>query len=294
MKNIIISTILVFLFAACTSNSKKADSKLYKKGATQIATIYPNVQSIYELNYNNHNQITKITDTDVNIDLKYNYNKKGLIDKTTYYDNGVLFKYKTYKWFTDSLLISGFEITENATIENQREICFYNKSNEMIGVEQYEKDSVGEWHKIGSRYEFIWENGNMINIKCFIPSESIIQDSLIVDFETDKKGFGELDDLSNKINNIRYDLFYESTYTYDDKNNPYNDISISRIIFPNQHNISTNNPISIEKKYTGGDVINFTLEYEFNENNYPIMTNILVKSNMEGLEKVSFTREFKY
>ncbi len=294
MKKTLFPIILLVIFSACSLNSKTAENSKFEKGVIKIRTEYPNSTSGFDLTYDSQNQVIKITDSIDNSYINCEYNKDGLPIKFKVFFNGVLSNYKVINWFTDSLHVDKFIIVDDEAIENCRETYFYNENKHLEKIIRYKKDSLGNWQKRGSKYEFKWENGNMTQIKCFVVADFANNDSLLLASETEDDNLFNLDEISDEIIKNGYTLFYVSTYTYDNKNNPYYNTSISQLILPNESNISANNPIAIEKKYTGGEVINFKLKYEYNESNYPTMTFISVTSNIEIIKKVEYTRSFGY
>ncbi len=295
MKNFIFFTIILAIVSSCSLNAKKADNNKLKKGVVKSRTVYDNSFYGFDLVYNEQNQISKIVDSSDNSYINCAYNEEGLPIKFEYYFDGVLSNHKDIDWFaTDSLYITKYNILGDKVIENYRETYYYNKDKQLAKIVRFKKDSLGTWQKRGSMYEFNWENGNMVKIECYVPVDYSTNDTIITNNEIKHGHFFDLDEISNDIIESGYSLFYESAYTYDNKNNPYNNTSVSMLILPNESNISVNNPVKIEKRYADGEVINFELKYEYNEDNYPTMTYISVTSNIEMLNKVEYTRHFVY
>jgi len=298
MRNLFIPIVVSLIIVACSTNSSKEQKKTFIKTVSEIKTIYPNVSNANKVIYNNDSIITKIIRTvndynDYIINIKYN--KLNQISKLDIYFDSTLYVFKELKWFTDSLHIIKYEITDNDTVKESKETYIYNLNGEITEIIRYKEDSLGNWKRKGSKYEFIWENHNMINAKCYIPIENNNTDPINPDKEINKdEHMFELDNISNNLIKNGYKLYYESTYKYDNKNNPYNKISISSIILPNKTNISNNNPIKIEKKYVSGEVIKFTFDYKYNKNNYPTITNTKVTSNIDGYKEINYKKVFKY
>lgn len=297
MKKLILPITILFVFFACSSNSEKKETNAFKKGAIEVITSFPNIIKSIKLTYGKHNLITN-ADRKVN---NYNeaqvickYNNLDVPSKFEFYFDNSLSHYKIVNCFTDSLHFTKFTILDKDTTENYRETYVYNQHKEMTNIIRYRKDSLGLWQKRGSKYDFEWENGNMVLIKCYVPVEYTTYDSIVPENEIDNKSLFELEELTNEIIKTGYTLYYKSKYTYDNKNNPFKNLSLSQFILPNELNISTNNPIAIKKTYSEGEEINFLLDYEYNDLGYPIMTDINVTSNIEGIEKAHYTREFKY
>lgn len=296
MRNLFLYAIVLILASACSSNSEKSDNNVYKKHISSIVTVFPNITNDVGILYDEHNYINQIVlggDIDEAV-IKIEYSALGLISKLDYFFDKALFSYKTIEWFTDSLHITKTTVSDSNDVASFRETYFYNDNKEMVGIDRYVEDSLGNWEKRGSKYEFEWNNGNMVKILCFIANEHEVDDSVIVSNNIDDANMFELDNVSNMVIHNGYTLYYESTYTYDDKNNPYENTSISQIILPNEGNISANNPVTIEKRYSEQEVINFRFNYVYNEEGYPTKSIVDVTSNIEGLEKTQYTRAFKY
>lgn len=291
MKNILTVIIVVAIFTACSSNTKKTDAKSFEKGITEILTTYPNNTDKLEIKYDEWNRIQTILNGDKSITIEYNKNDDP-IKLMSYYNNELEFS-ETIESYTDSLHIIKSEIEDNKPTQTYKETYIYNDDKEMTGIFRYKKDSMGNWKKRGSKYEFYWKDGNLMTVKNFIPAEITISDS-IRNYETENHSILELDEISDQLIEDGYTLFYESTYTYDNKKNPYVNTSISQLILPNLSNISKNNPIRIEKIYPSGETILQNFSNTYNENDFLISSLIKVTMPLEDSEYFEITREFKY
>lgn len=297
MKNLFILAVVLFLFAGCYSNSTKVNTKAFDKGVVLITTTFPNITSSTAVIYDGINQIKAINldEDDEGFEIRIEYNKQGLPFKINHFYGDSIVSFKTIEWYKDSLQITKTIISGKEENSNFRETYFYNESKDIIKIVRYMKDDLGMWQKRGSKYEFEWDNGNMVKSLCYISGDHENNDSVIISNNTDDAHMFSLDDVSHdRVKDDNYTLYYTSVYTYDSQNNPYKNTSITEILLPNESNISVNNPVTIEKKYAEGEEIKFTLDYVYNELGYPTKIVIDVTSNMEGLEKTQYTREFKY
>jgi len=293
MKKFTLPALILIALSACSLSQKKAEVISFEKGPTDIITTYPNATDAISVSYNEINQIVKTSSTESSF-ASYTYGETGLPIKAEFYFDNVLDHYKSIAWLNDSVTIANVFISGSDTTENARETYIFNATKEMTQITQYKKDSLGVWQKYGSKYEFEWINGNLMKIKCLVPKEYLYDDSTIMEQQNEDKSLTELSQIADQTIKEGYTLFYESTYTYDDKNNPYQKTSLAQLILPNKNNISTNNPLTINKKYSTGEDIKFELSYEYNDKGYPTISHVNIASNIEGFEKMEYTREFNY
>lgn len=297
MRKIILSISILLVISACSQNSKKEETNTFKKGVVKIITTYPNITYSTSLNYNEQNLIVgivRLNNDYEELNVVCNYNNSIKPNKFEYYYEGVLSTFATAQVLNDSLIVSNFTISEGETIENTHDLYVYNKNSEIEQIVRYKRDNMGVWKIGGSKYEYQWENGNIVNLKCYIPTGFSPHDTTLSKSKIRGCIQLKLPKISDELAETGYTLYYESSYTYDDKNNPYNNTSISYLIMINNHNVSSNNPTSIEKKYTEGEKMSFKFTYKYNELGYPTMSDINLTTNMEDLEKVHYTREFIY
>jgi uncharacterized protein YcfL len=295
MKSLIISiAITSLLFVACSSSTKEnKNTTTFIKTLTEIKTVSPNIYNSSKMTYDDNNRIVEVKHSvngfdDYKIECKYNKSNQ-ISGLKTYYDNKLSIC-KHIEWFADSIRVTKYNVSDIDTTESSKEIYSYNSNKEITQIARYKKDSLSLWKEKGSKYEFEWNNGNITTVRCYVPEESTIEDTALID----NQNLFELKELTGDFIKKGYKLYFESKYTYDNKNNPYNNTSISAVIIPNKFNISKNNPLKVEKKYVDGEVIVFSFKYKYNDKGYPDFADVDVTSNIEGFEKLHYSREFKY
>lgn len=291
---IILSLIALVFITSC---AQKTTNKIaYEKGLTELLINYPNFSEGYEIVYNDYNQITEIIGLEDLSDgvIECKYNKLGKISMLEYYTNNKFAFHKEIEWASDSIHMIKIDSVNDTVTNFTKELFILNSEGNIAEIIRFIKNEEGDWKKRGSRYEFTWQDGNLIKSTCFVHNDVVAEDSVIAELESSETSMFDLDEISQSIIDEGYVVFYESTFTYDDKINPNTNTSITPILLPNKQNTSLNNPINVTKVYTNGDSIQSVYKYEYNESGYPVKANIDVTSNIEELPNVSFSKSFKY
>jgi len=286
-----VTAVLIITLISCSSNIKK-NKVTYRKSFSDIVTNYPNIKFNTHYTYNDENQIIKVEDENTETTLKISY-ENNIISRVDYYFEDSVSHYKKIRNFNDSIYITKYTPSVNGDIINYREVYYYNSNNQITKVMRYKKDSLNNWYQSGSMYEYEWENGNLAKTKCYMPIEAFEADSF--NLEQNERPTLLVDKNEPETFTYReYSLYFETTYKFDDKNNPYYNISVAKFILPNENVISKNNPIKVNKKYSNGEYLKFKRNYEYNEQGYPIKIAVEISSNIEGLEKMQYSKIFKY
>jgi hypothetical protein len=284
--------ILIITLISCSSNIKKDNTPVFRKSFTGIVTAYPHIEFNTNYTYDNENKIIKVEDENTETTLKISY-KDNAISKVDYYFENSITYYKKVKNFNDSIYITKYTPTANGDIINYREVYYYNSSNQITKVMRYKKDSLDNWYQSGSMYEYEWKDGNLAKTKCYMPIESFESDTF--NLEQNERPSLLVDKKEPETFTHReYSLFFETTYKFDNKNNPYKGISVEKFILPNENIISKNNPVEVLKKYSCGDYLKFIRKYEYNEQGYPVKVTVNVSSDMESIENTQYSKVFKY
>lgn len=256
----------------------------------------------FELNENNEvvKSIKKVNN-EVERVSSYEYNVDGNLIKGEIFIEDTLVGQLDLIWSSDSVIITPV-INFDGYWNNLNTIHIQlNADKEVTRVEDFIEDSLGVKRHYGSGYKATWEQGNMQGLTNWI----IKSDSLGGNVEAEGYMTDDAVLLNSRtfvyedrmfFDNVEIEKFYDATFEYDDKNNPFRTISLAEVVLPSDFNTSVNNPIKVIKTYGSGEIITFNYSYQYNEDDYPIEAIVKVVYNSGDGEEIlkEYTVEYNY
>ncbi len=302
---------ILFLSVSC-QNPKQVENGIKVIGEVnegdcllqELKYHYSNFELSFYFTYSEDNKVIstkKYIDNKLEQKVDYKYSSDGLIIGLERFFNDTLSDKCILNYLDDSIEFIVMNLVENNWVKSNVLQLHYNENNEIVKVEDFEKKDDGEWDFFGSGYNHKWVDGKLTETQNWVFQIDTLGDVIKADGFI-KKNASVINDRAFMYDNKYYydnneiELFYESTFEYDSKNNPFRDISLARFIFPSDFNASVNNPTTIVKTYTSGEKLMLNTTYEYNDKNYPVKANVQVKfeSEIDNSPETEYTIEYSY
>ncbi len=261
---------------------------------------YPSFKITFKFVYSEDNKVIstqKYIDDELENRINYSYSSSGLLKGFERYFNDILTDKISLSHLGDSVELIAKKFVDEKWVKSSVLHLHYNENLEMLSVKDFARNKDGEWDLVGSGYKYEWEEGNLSKAENWVFQVDTLGDNIKADdyikrnsYIINERAFA----FQNKYyyDNNEIELFYESTFEYDDKNNPFRDVSIASFIFPSDFNPSVNNTTSIVKAYTSGEKLILNATYVgYNEKNYP--TKALVKVKFVENDEESIQSEYQ-
>lgn len=300
----------LFVFVSCQSLGGK--NKIKPVGVSdkddcmlsKITYNYDAVSFSWAIESNRQNQVlSTLKSTNNELERKVNlaYDEIGNLSSGEVFVDDTLTGKVNFLWSNDSLVIDPELKREGYWNYTNNLQYLLNSNKEVVKIEDYLEDSLGNISHYGSGYVAEWNEGLMTNLKNY----TIVSDSMGDNVKTEEYMKEDALILNSRAfiyhDRIFYDdteieLFYEKSYVYDDKKNPIRNLSLASAILPSDFNASIHNPTQIVARYAEGEKITYSISYEYNAKDYPTkaVVKVLFESDAEESQNGQYEMLFEY
>ena len=221
--------------------------------------------------YDTNNRLIRFNEED-NDYQQFTYNSSGQLIKIEYFDEGVLEDYGDYTYSGNTVtLLYTYQDDEQGWVADDKEVYELNSSNQIVKIEYFNNDE-GVWIKRGT-IENTWQNGNVV-VQSVYRSEQWKgeEKSFSKRLKQQRKHRTSATEIQN-INFVKGDFIKvrTTTYTYDNKNNPFSSqvafhFLDEDVMFNSKNNVITETDI---RHQDNNETITYTYSYSYNEYDFP-------------------------
>jgi hypothetical protein len=271
--------LIVIGLGSCKKDKDGPDSCLLSTiKVTEVAdgeTYTENIQLLYD----NDDKLQQFTGDDFT--AKFFYNSQGKLERIEMYDEGVMESLMEIGWSGNTATISYFWIEDGTlTSSNFKEVYSFNEKNEVTKIESFAKWG-GETWIMYSYDNFSWLNGNVTKIEEYYldwgakSSVAGLRSHKGLFLRTPVKPDFALEEIFEKSEALDFVKEYTTTFTYDDKFNPFSPHEAFRLLTGWASFMSKNNVLTeteLEHYDNTEEVSSYT--YEYNTRNFPLKMNM--------------------
>ncbi len=251
----------VMLFSSCHINEELHKSCKVVKIVDQ--------EGVNTFQYVDNDLITEAVLNSSKLKIKFFYDENNRISKTEYYDltSDSLFEYSQYTWEDLNTIHAIIYANEDGTFKPVRKVTYLmNENNDPVKRTYYVMDENGAW-KLDGYKKYFWYLGDIQRIEYYKKKEN-------------EEGYSNPKTLM---------------YEYDDKQNPWRNVSV-REVNENEDVFmpSANNPVKITEVFnTTGQKNISTLDYQYNPDDLPVSYTVTT-IDFNGNETTHKVSEIEY
>ena len=288
---------LVVLFAISCKKDEKNNNNGNTEVQCRLSGLYAD-DAFAKLLYNSDGLVFKIElyeNEKYCIDeyFLFYYDSENRMIKAEYYDEDGLYSYDSLTYQGSTMAYDTYDYNTGGWNHWAHDIFEFNADGLVEKITSYKIDSIGNWTIIRNFDLFEWGNDKLIRDEYWDDDKIsnsnnkkksklrqmifALQDFPFVHFSI-QSGKNEF----SKVTTTKYD--------YDQQKNPFHSISV--VIYPDDSNISINNPvIDTAFLHQSGDTIITIYNYEYNEHGYPVSC-IMNSSGTNNGQPYSYSDEW--
>ncbi len=294
---------VAMLLAACTTQAPKVE--LNKVGVPKngdcllqsVETKYQHLTIKQVFTYNADSTISEVSKY-VNDMLertnKLEYDPQHRLSKLKLYVADTLTKEFVFEWFADSVMISAFDIRNNALITSTKEIMVFNQNNEVTESALFASDSNNVWSRTGTVYLYAWDSNLMKGARNYV--DVSIAENAEENFQGPIVSVSVNDTVyKTRQGNADFEVYFDARFTYSQVKNPFRSLSIAGVLPAVLYNVSDLCPSHVLKSYSSGEVISLNSTFETNSQNFPVKETIsYLIDDRKNVTEGTFVREYVY